>query len=206
MTEEKKELINKILELFRRYGIRSVTTNDIARELGISKKTLYEQFADKSEMIEQTLLLMYERLEASFKEVKDKKLGAIASLLEIYQQINEMMKYSSPNMEYDMRKYYPELFCRVFKNFNEIIYNIHVENMNQGKAEGVYREVNTDIIARLISHKAQMGLFDVFTIDELYSKKVHKEMFLYHLYGICNEKGHAMVKSQLNEFFTNTHI
>jgi AcrR family transcriptional regulator len=181
MAEINQELVSKILELFSRYGIRSVTTSDIARELGISKKTLYEIFADKSDMIEQTITLTYKRLEAKYEEIQKKELGAINSLFTIYQQVNELLKNASPTMKYDLQKYYPELFSKVSKNFNEMIYNMHVENMNQGKAEGVYRDVDADIIARMLVHNIQSDMLEAFSPEELY-----------------NEKGYAQVNSWIN--------
>jgi AcrR family transcriptional regulator len=198
MAEINQELVSKILELFSRYGIRSVTTSDIARELGISKKTLYENFADKSDMIEQTITLTYKRLEAKYEEIQKKELGAINSLFTIYQQVNELLKNTSPTMKYDLQKYYPELFSKVSKNFNEMIYNMHVENMNQGKAEGVYRDVDADIIARMLVHNIQSDMLEAFSPEELYSERVNREIFLYHLFGICNEKGYAQVNSWIN--------
>ena len=199
MAEINPELVGKLLELFRRYGIRSVTTNDIARELGISKKTLYEQFADKSAMVEQTIMLMYRNLEAQLVAVKENKVGAIASLFTIYQHINEFMLSTSPTMRYDLQKYYPELYQYAFRIFNEIIYNMQVENMEQGKAEGVYRDMDTDIIARVLTHKVQRSTMEIFTTEELYSGRVQRELLLYHLYGICNEQGHIQVNRWLSE-------
>lgn len=195
MAEINQELVSKILDLFRRYGIRSVTTNDIARELGISKKTLYEQFADKSAMVEQTIMLMYRNLEAQLVAVKENKVGAIASLFTIFQRINEFMLSTSPTMRYDLQKYYPELYQYAFRIFNEIIYNMQVENMEQGKVEGVYRDMDTDIIARVLTHKVQRSTMEVFTTEELYSGRVQLELLLYHLYGICNERGHQQVNN-----------
>lgn len=207
MAEINPELVGKLLELFRRYGIRSVTTNDIARELGISKKTLYEQFADKSAMVEQTIMLMYKHLETQLVAVKENKAGAIASLFTIFQRVNEFMLSTSPTMRYDLQKYYPELYQYAFRIFNEIIYNMQVENMEQGKAEGVYRDVDTDIIARVLTHKVQRSTMEIFTTEELYSGRVQRELLLYHLYGICNEKGHEQVNSWLSTHTdTNTKI
>lgn len=207
MAEINPELVGKLLELFRRYGIRSVTTNDIARELGISKKTLYEQFADKSAMVEQTIMLMYKHLEAQLVAVKENKAGAIASLFTIFQRVNEFMLSTSPTMRYDLQKYYPELYQYAFRIFNEIIYNMQVENMEQGKAEGVYRDMDTDIIARVLTHKVQRSTMEIFTTEELYSGRVQRELLLYHLYGICNEKGHEQVNSWLSAHTdTNTKI
>jgi AcrR family transcriptional regulator len=201
--EDKSALIDKILEMFKRYGIRSVTTNDIARELGISKKTLYEHFTDKSDVIEQAMLLLYERLSMQLDEVRQKKLGAIQEVLEINKRLSDMLRTTSPTLDYDLRKYYPDLFCKVFNAFNTMVYQMHVENMNRGMAEGVYRMLDPDVIARLLSHRMQTGFLEVFTLEEFYSERVRKEVFLYHLFGICNDKGYAIVNSMLDDFFTS---
>lgn len=204
MTEERKELINKIMGLFTKYGIRSITTNDIARELGISKKTLYEYFKDKSEIVECSLNLIYENRLKQFEEIKQKKLNAIESLLEIYQLVTEMIKTTSPTLEHDLRKYYPETFTKVYGKGKEMLYKMHVENIRQGQAEGLFRDVDPDIIARLVCHRAQTFMLEVFSTEEIYSGKIHRELFLYHLFGMCSAKGYAIVASQMDKFNAST--
>lgn len=206
MTNEQKEFITKIMGLFVKYGIRSVTTNDITQELGISKKTLYEHFKDKSEIVGYSLNLIYEEMARRFDEIRNKEQNAIESMLDIYALINQMMKATSPTLEYDLRKYYPELFKDVFSKFNECIYQIHMDNLDQGQREGIYRDVDKDIISRILSHRMQVGMLEIFSLAEFYSEKVHKELFLYHLFGICNEKGAALINSQIDRFTNNSII
>lgn len=204
MTEEKKELITKIMGLFTKYGIRSITTSDIARELGISKKTLYEYFKDKSEIVEFSLNLIYENRVKQFEAIREKQLNAVESLLEIYSLITEMIKTTSPTLEHDLRKYYPDIFTKVYGKGKEMIYNMHKENIRQGQSEGLFRDVDPDIIARLVCHRAQTFMLEVFSTEEIFSGRIHRELFLYHLFGICSEKGYALVASQMDKFNTNT--
>jgi Transcriptional regulator len=203
MREGQREFIAKILELFVSYGIRSVTTNDIARELGISKKTLYEDFKDKSEIVAYTLNQLYEEMMSQIEEVKSKKQNAIDMMLDIFMLMKQLKKKVSPTLEYDLRKYYPKLAVEIHNRFHESIYQLHYDNIIQGQAEGLYREVDASIIAKLLSYRGHVGVHEVFTMEEIFSEKLHQELFLYHLYGVCNEKGYALLKKQDNRFNSN---
>ena len=199
MDEAKQELISKTLELFKKYGVRSVTTNDIANELGISKKTLYEYYTDKSDIVEKAITLMFERLNTQYLEVKQKRLDAISTLFQLYEKVSELLSSTSPILKYDLQKYYPALSRKLWSQFNGIIYNMHVENIEQGKQEGVYRDVDADVVARLLVLQCQLNPLEVFSKEEVYSGKVCIEIFLLHIYGICNERGYAKVGNMLKE-------
>jgi AcrR family transcriptional regulator len=192
MNEKTLHILEQVRRLYYRYGIKSVTMDDVAKHLGISKKTLYQYFADKEDLVRNIVELEYNNRKKCFQEIINRKdLNAIEELFEIYRMINTMFRDYNASMEYDIHKYYPELFTKVKEVRRKRMYYTMYSNMNKGKKEGLYRkELNSKIIARLLVFKVE-NMFDndIFTMEELASVKVFNEVFVYHLQGILNANG-----------------
>ena len=191
MDEKTIHILEQVRRLYYRYGIKSVTMDDVAKHLSISKKTLYEYFTDKEDLVRNIVMLDYKNRHNFFQEIKNKNLNAIEELFEVYRMINTMFRDYNASMEYDIHKYYPELFSQVRELRRKKMYDTMYSNMNKGKKEGLYRkELNSKIIARLLVFKVE-NMFDndIFSMEELASVKVFNEVFVYHLQGILNENG-----------------
>jgi AcrR family transcriptional regulator len=202
MNPKAISILEKVGKIYHRYGIKSVTMDDVARQLGISKKTIYEFFNDKEDLIRQVLLFEHDHNCVYLKDIEGKQLNAIEELFEVYKMINIMLREFNPSMEYDIRKYYPNLFLKIRdirrKRMMESVYN----NLNQGKKEGLYRrELDSRIIAKLHVYRTE-SLFDndMFTTEELTSLKMFHEVFLYHLHGILSHEGRAFFESNFDKF------
>jgi TetR/AcrR family transcriptional regulator, cholesterol catabolism regulator len=191
MDEKTIHILEHVRRLYYRYGIKSVTMDDVAKHLSISKKTLYEYFTDKEDLVRHIVMLEYTNRHNFFQEIKNRNLNAIEELFEVYRMINTMFRDYNASMEYDIHKYYPELFSQVRELRRKRMYDTMYNNMNNGKKEGLYRkDLNSKIIARLLVFKVE-NMFDndIFTMEELASVKVFNEVFVYHLQGILNENG-----------------
>jgi AcrR family transcriptional regulator len=193
MDDKTLRILEQVTRLYHRYGIKSVTMDDVATHLSISKKTLYEHFADKEDLVRNIVLLDYNKRNKFFIEIRKKKLNAIEELFEVYRMINSMFRDYNASMEYDIHKYYPDLFSKVKDIRRKQMYETMYNNMNKGKREGLYRkDLNSKIIARLHVFKVE-NMFDneIFTMEELSSVKVFNEVFVYHMQGIMSEKGRS---------------
>jgi len=193
MDDKTLHILEQVRRLYHRYGIKSVTMDDVAKHLYISKKTLYAYFADKEDLVRNIVLLDNANRNQFFQEIEKKELNAIEELFEVYRMINTMFKDYNASMEYDIHKYYPDLFAKVKEIRRKKMFDTMFNNMNKGKKEGLYRkELNSKIISRLLVFKVE-NMFDndFFTMEELSSVKVFNEVFVYHLQGIMNEKGRA---------------
>jgi len=178
--------------------------DDVAKHLCISKKTLYEHFADKEDLVRNIVLLDNINRNKFFNEIKSKNLNAIEELFEIYGMINTMFRDYNASMEYDIRKYYPDLYSKVKEIRRKKMYDTMYNNMIKGKKEGLYRkELNSKIISRLLLFRVEY-LFDndIFTMEELSSVKVFNEVFIYHMQGIMSENGRSFFKSYSGNFFS----
>jgi len=190
--------------LYRRYGIKSVTMDDVASHLGISKKTLYEHFQDKEDIVMQVLNLQYEQRCAMMESVIGQNLDAVAEMFGIFSRVREMFRENNPSMEYDVRKYYPDLYNRFRKMHREWMCSLIQSNLEKGKKDGLYRrELNIGIISRLFVSRIEITPEnDLFSAEEIMSKEVLYEVFVYHLFGILSDKGRKAFKTGLATYFS----
>lgn len=150
MEKEFYNILERVSSLYIKYGLKSITMDDVARELGISKKTLYNYVTDKKDLIEKSLLHTFEKQRVFLEQVKAKGLNAIQELFEVYKYIDQTIKECNPTMNYDLNKYYPELAEYIRNNKREQMYKSLKENMKKGINEGLFRKnINIEIIARL---------------------------------------------------------
>jgi AcrR family transcriptional regulator len=200
MDEKTLHILEQVRRLYHRYGIKSVTMDDVAEHLCISKKTLYEYFTDKEDLVRNIVMLDHSNRNKFFREIKNKDLNAIEELFEVYRMINTMFRDYNASMEYDIHKYYPDLYLKVKEISRKKMYDTMFNNMNKGKKEGLYRkDLNSKIIARLHVFRIE-NMFDndIFTMEELTSVKVFNEVFVYHIQGIMSTNGRTFFEKNFN--------
>lgn len=191
-TEIRDRILHGAQQLFFRYGVKRITMDDIARELGISKKTIYQYFADKN-----TLVLCFARVQIQCQrgEIEQAMQGSKNAIEEIMQSVNIMQKMFariSPNTIYDLMKYHPDAFAefRVFKENH--LTQIVEDNLQRGKREGLYREdINTKILSRLRVEEIEWSLdHEKLGIEMHQIPQAHTILLEHFLYGLCTLKGH----------------
>ena len=186
-----KDIMEKILSMFRRYGIRSITMDDIARELGISKKTLYHDFEDKNDLIKRVIdydILINRRF---LEQVNRANYNAIEELFHVNEQMHQERSSYSPTFYYDLKKYHPEIYRRWIDEKRQNMFDLIVDNLQKGKEEGVFREdIHEDTIGKLYMARMEMLTNDeISEVLQTISPEFMQEIFIYHMHGICNEIG-----------------
>ncbi len=201
MNAKDKDIIRKVAQLYKRYGIKSITMDDVARELGISKKTLYEYFSDKlnlvNAVIEQEVIFNDLRLQKR----KSNSGNALQELFQIFHFHLQMLKEYNPVLEFDLKKYYPDIFSKLKRIKRAKIWETTLNNLIKGKREGFYRkELNEEIITKLnVLRIESLSESDLFNQEEIYSHEFSKEMFLYHLHGILTPMGIEYLNKNLEQ-------
>jgi len=165
--------------------------DDIARELGISKKTLYQQVEDKRDLVNKVVEIDLRKREEHFAIIKNRSLNAIEEVFEVNKLVNRMIKETNPVREFDLQKYYPEIYDVVNQRRRERMYRAMKENLQKGKKEGLYRkDMKEEIISKLyITRMENMFHKDLETVIEFTSPTFIYEVFVYHIRGIASEKG-----------------
>ncbi len=199
MNEDLKNILLKVRELYMKYGIKSVTMDDVASEIGISKKTLYQFVTDKDELvgkiIDHEIILRQQEICNCFKV----GYNAVEELFEISLFMNKQMREQNPATEHDLRKYYPHHYEKIVKIRKEGIYNYILLNLKKGKTEELYRaEMDEEVIAKLyLSRSEILHTNDLFTVEELTSVKIFRELLIYHVRGIATEKGIEVLEKKI---------
>jgi AcrR family transcriptional regulator len=205
MNDELKNILSKVRELYTRYGIKSITMDDVAKELGISKKTIYQYVTDKDDLVgkfvENEILTRQEEIFKCFKT----GFNAIEEMFEISIFMNKIIRDQNPTTDHDLKKYYPHHYQKIVKIRREETIKYILENLRKGKAEGLYRkDVDSEIIAKLyISRVESIHLNDLFSVEEFTSLKLFIELLNYHIRGIATEKGIIVLNNKLKELETN---
>lgn len=192
-------------ELFMRYGIKSLTMDDIARHLGMSKKTIYQFVKDKKDLVNKCVSLAIEDEQCILCDTKEQKGNAIDILLDINERVSIKLQNVQPSVMYDIERYYPEAWKIMQNHKKEFIFNMLKENLELGMKEGLYRSnLIPDIIAGnyvvLINQLFDSEYFNSSSYD---FKTLHREIARYHIRGIANEQGRLYLKKKLNADIDN---
>lgn len=203
--EKQEKILLGSLELFMKYGIRSVSMDDIARELGVSKKTLYHYFANKADLLAKILELHEKESLNCFKDNANSELNAIDELLEISRKISDDLKKYNPSALFDLQKYYPEIINPVFERRKTAIHNFTAENLKRGIRQGLYRhDLDIEIVSQLYIKKLEGVHEFIFANNEFYTfNKIFNVMFDNHIRGIANTQGLIYYEQQQNNFQNN---
>lgn len=200
MNESDKILIGAA-QLFMRIGIKSVSMDDIAREIGISKKTIYKNFKDKKELVKRVIESDITQEMKACHECYDSKENAIQKMINLSRHISHRHRDTNPTVIYDLQKYYPSEWS-LMENFRtDFIQNAVLKNIKEGINEGLYRiEINTELTSQMYVTLIQ-GIISLFTLpDKIYKfKDLHVEMVSYHLHAICTSEGKSYLDQHINE-------
>ena len=182
-------------ELFLQAGIKSVTMDDIARHLGMSKKTIYQFFGDKNELV---VALVKDRLkedERQINEIISSSANVIEEMINMMKCSEEILSRANPVIFHDMQKYHPEAW-QEFQRFKaEVIINKLQELLLKGIDQGFIRDdIDVKILATMRVNQVEMGFnTQIFPIAHFNSWKVQVQMLEHFNYGICTIKGHELL-------------
>ncbi len=206
MDEKLDLILSESLRMFKKNGIRSVTMDDVSKELGMSKKTIYQYFANKTELVEKVLNLMLTRESTACISEEDKaSMNAIDILLAVSHIVSKQMKEMNPINAFELQKYYPAIFREFVIRKRDHVFLQVKQNFEQGIAEGLYRnDLNIDLVARLYIQKLE----DVHNPEFLEAinfgfEKVFEVMFDNHIRGIANAEGLAYYENQIKMLNNN---
>jgi predicted DNA-binding protein YlxM (UPF0122 family) len=198
-----KEHITNISNLLMKYGIRNISMDNIAQELGISKKTLYTWFPSKEQMLDAVIdhfISTFDEKNCHSSIAKDSE-NAIDFILLLISKIGEVSKQINPIFFWELNKYYP-VQAKKLNDFRiKHIRQKIIQNLERGINEGLYRDnINIEIVSQmyviLIKH-----FHEIIYQDELQKfpiEKILKEIYLFHIHAIVNDKGREYLRKKLN--------
>ncbi len=191
MDEKELQILLQVEALFMQYGVKSLTMDDVARHLSISKKTLYQYVSNKNELVQKALGRHIDKERQDMEEICSSATNAIDELFAISKHVSGMLKNIHPSVVFDLQKYYPEAW-QIFDEYKmNYIYDCISTNLERGIKEGLYRDnLDVPIVSRIYIGRVDM-LFDpkLFPPGQFNIADVYLELIRYHVRGIASEKG-----------------
>ncbi len=189
--EVKERIIEQSMLLFLRYGIKSITMDDIARELGMSKKTLYQYVDNKADLIEKIIRQHIYNEKMALTAIRKLTKDAIEEMLMIAKHVIQLLRQTPPSMAFDLQKHYRPCWNLMEKFSHKHIYNVIKENIENGIKQGIYRDdIDADIVAKLYVAKTSLVVDEeLFPLSEYNKETLFKEYIDYHIHGIASPKG-----------------
>jgi len=200
--ETKQQILNKTEALFFRYGLKSVTMDDIARELGISKKTLYQFVENKQDLIEQIFQNRIEEEKTIMREIREEAEDAIEEVLKIAIYVTTMLRAMTPTIMYDLEKYYKKTWLQMQQLHQKHIYQIIFDNLNWGIDNQLYRaDFNPEIIAKIyVAKSSDVADPERFPHAQYDMETLFREFFLYHMHGVVAPQGLELLHKHMETF------
>ena len=194
--EMKVRILTKAEELFSRYGIRSVTMDEIANQLGISKKTIYLSFVNKDELVEEVFNVYMNENKRHCLEDRQEAENAVHEIFLAMDMMDDLSKALNTSILFDLEKYHPNTFHK-FKAFkNNFLYNVISENLKRGMQEEVFRtNVNVDVITRMRLSTVMLSMnIELFPPGKYKMADVEIEILMHYLYGVATAKGIKLIQ------------
>jgi AcrR family transcriptional regulator len=184
-------IVSDSIKVFMTYGIKSITMDDIAKHLGMSKKTLYQHVVDKNDLVQRCVDFDCTSDQTQLELIVSQKLNAIEEYIAISKYIVNQIKSVHPSIFYDLEKYYPEAWKKMHMTRQDFAGEVISNNIRKGIEEGYFRDdLNVEIMTRLWVARMNV-IFDprLFPMQEFDLAEVYEQMFVHQIRGLASKKG-----------------
>jgi transcriptional regulator with XRE-family HTH domain len=188
-------------ELFLNLGFKSVTMDEIASKLGVSKKTIYKYFANKTELVAAVTDYMFDTVSCGIDGICALKMNPIEEIFSIKRFIMKHLKDEKSSPQYQLQKYYPKIYASLRQKQFHVMQVCVLNNLKQGIENGLYRKsIDLEFISR-IYFNGMVGIKDkdLFPLTDYSMNTLMNHYLEYHLRGISTEKGLQELKKQLTQ-------
>lgn len=184
----KDKIISKATDMFLKLGFKSVTMDDIAGEMCISKKTIYKYFCNKEKLIEEGTEVIHQNIHKLMDEIISKNHNAIEENFEMRKMFKEMFQSVDHSPAYQLKKHYPEIYDKLMTNEMEDCRQMFTQNVIKGIEQGLYRP-NVDIEAATRFYHTLVFSINENTVLERDAYELEGKALEYHTRAIATEKG-----------------
>jgi AcrR family transcriptional regulator len=190
-----KRIFQQAHLLFMQYGLKSVSMDDIANKIGISKKTIYQFYADKEALVAQVVKQITTNNQLQCDNDICNSENAIHEIILAMDQMSKLFETMNPSILFDLQKYYQQAFKIFLTHKNEYVYGKIKENINRGIKEDLYRDdLNVEIVSRYRLESIVIAFNPEFQSSVKSSLvTIAQELSTFFLYGVVNEKGYKLI-------------
>lgn len=194
------DIVNGSLELFFRYGIKSVSIDDISSHLGISKKTFYQYFENKDEAIKVATNSLIEKSKTFMLEIENNGTDSLSRLFRIYHKLISQFNTCNPRFIYDIKKYYSEIIQIFIRFESNELHKIVTALLRQGKEEGLFRkEIDEENVFTFYQNRFKAIIDGSLLPGKRTNDPVFFEFIIMGLIGITTIEGHKKLELKLND-------
>ena len=186
--------------MFLNLGFKSITMDDLAHELGITKKTIYSHFKNKTDLVQQSAMSMTDFITCGIDDIVALQKNPIEELYEIKRFVMVHLKDEKSSPLYQLQKYYPKIYSEMRENQYCKMKTCVVDNIQRGLDQGFYREnLNVEFISR-IYYAGGVIIKDhaLFPPDKFSHAQLMDDFLEYHLRGIVTPKGRKILNTIIN--------
>ena len=178
-------------ELFLNYGFKSVTMDDIADKLGISKKTIYQHFENKTILVKATTMALFNQISQGIDHICALEKNPIEEFYDIKNLVMKHLKDEKSSPLFQLQKYYPKIFSSLKKRQFELMQDCVKTNLERGIAQKLFRKtLHIDFISRIyFSSIIAIKDKDLFPLEQFSINMLMEHYLEYHIRGICTPKG-----------------
>ncbi len=195
------KILNTASDLFLSLGFKSVTMDDLANEMGISKKTIYKYFSNKEDLVDATTTFVHAQISETICEITTQGLNAISENFAIKIAFKDIFKKAKTSPMFQLKKYYPKTYKKLIDNEFEIFKECIVSNLEKGMNEGLYKkDLKKDIVLRFY-FMLVFGLHDndIFNLEDYDLNELDINALEYHTRAIATNKGILELEKELNK-------
>ncbi|RAJ11741.1 TetR/AcrR family transcriptional regulator [Arenibacter echinorum] len=199
----KEKILEKATDMFLNLGFKSVTMDDLANEMGISKKTIYTHFENKTRLVQECTFSLFNQINSGIDCICTTGKNPIEELYEIKKFVISHLKDEKSSPQYQLQKYYPKIFSNLRKKQYELMQECTINNIKRGLELGIYREnLNVEFVSRIyISGVASIKDERFFPEGNFAAKDLQDYFLEYHLRGIVTPKGRKILNDIINSTY-----
>jgi AcrR family transcriptional regulator len=190
-----ERILLKARDLMLQSGLRQVTMDDLAQELGISKKTIYQYYKDKDDLVKAVVNLELKNHQTSCIACESKAENAIHEMFLVMENMKAMTQTMNPNSMMELEKHFPTAFDMIKNHKDEFLFSLIKENLSKGMEEGCYRaDLDIDIVSKFRLETVFIPFnLRLFPLDKFNSLEVHTQLMEHFVYGLMTIKGHELM-------------
>lgn len=201
----KMQIIEQASNMFLEYGFKSVTMDDLSERLGVSKKTIYEHFDTKNQLVEDAAMHIFKNISCTIDDIRKKKLDPIEETLAIKNQVMRHLRNEKSSPQFQLQKYYPKTSDNLKHMQWNKMHECYYENLKRGVEKGYYRkDIDLEAVFRL--YYFGMNLIKdnkAFPPQQFNNNHIKNQYIEYHIRGIASTKGLKRLEELLSEELTS---
>lgn len=205
VNRTKERIIQASAALFAKKGCKSITMDDIAGAMGISKRTIYENFTDKKDLLIQSMEYFFQHRKDMIADVLQSSQNIIEAMFQSTQCHSDIMREVKFDFFNEIQKYFPEVYASTIQKFKQEHFESGVKMLKKGQEDGVFRaDIDPELIAVLIQTVVNVILVQDVFVPHNYDKSAIISAFIFnYVRGIATEKGLKILNQYLDMYLEN---